>query len=251
MRFLSFLISLSFLCAPSMAQERLGFDVVSIHPSNANDLNGGIKPLPGGYGYEAKNIPVKLMISLMYRVPMRQIEGAPEWLSSERFDVEAKADHAYGVEDLREMYRNMLAERFSLRFHKESRPGNIYALTVDPGGLKMKRNDSPQDYKIPVNFTANGFMGRRVPMPYLCWFLGGQLQDDARPVVDQTGLEGNYDFDLSFRPLRGGGEDAGAAADDRPMLYDALRQQLGLKLQPAKGQVEYLVIDGVERPSAN
>jgi uncharacterized protein (TIGR03435 family) len=250
MRLPAFLMALTMVCLPLHAQQRLTFDVVSIHPSNANDLNGGIKPLPGGYGYQAKNIPVKLMISLMYRVPMRQIEGAPEWLSSERFDVEAKADHAYGVEDLREMYRNMLAERFNLRFHKESRPGNVYALTVDPGGLKMKRNDSPQDYKIPVNFTATGVAGRRVPMGYLTWFLGQALQDDARPVVDQTGLEGNYDFDLSFRPLRGG-EDAGAPTDDRPTLYDALRQQLGLRLQPGKGQVEYLVIDEVERPSAN
>jgi uncharacterized protein (TIGR03435 family) len=251
MRLRGFLLALVVVCTPAVGQGRLTFDLASIHRSNANDLTGGIKPLPGGYGYEAKNIPVKLMISLMYRIPMRQIEGAPEWLSSERFDVEAKADHAYGVEELREMYRNMLAERFNLSFHMDRRPGNVYALTVDPGGLKMKRNDGPQDYKIPVNFTANGFAGRRVPMPYLCWFLGGQLQDDGRPVADQTGLAGNYDFDLSFRPLRGAGEDAGAPADDRPTLYDALRQQLGLRLQPAKGQVEYLVIDGVDHPSAN
>jgi uncharacterized protein (TIGR03435 family) len=251
MRLPVFLFALVVAYAPAFSQDRLTFDVVSIHASSANDLNGGIKPLPGGYGYEAKNIPVKLMISLMYRVPMRQIEGAPEWLSSERFDVEAKADHAYGVEELHTMYKNMLAERFGLRFHMESRAGNVYALTVDSGGLKMKRNDGPQDYKIPVNFTANGFAGRRVPMPYLCWFLGGQLQDDGRPVADQTGLMGNYDFDLSFRPLRGAGEDAGAPADDRPTLYDALKKQLGLRLQPAKGQVEYLVIDGVDHPSAN
>src|ERR1700679_2027078 len=71
---------------------RLTFDVATIRRSNANDLAGGIKPLPGGNGYSAKNIPIKLMISLMYRVPIRQITGGPDWLASDRYDIEARAD---------------------------------------------------------------------------------------------------------------------------------------------------------------
>ena len=249
--FLTAIVSLTLVVH---AQTRLTFDVASIRSSNADNLNGGIKPLPGGYGYTAQNIPVKLMISLMYRVPMRQIKSAPEWLNTERFDVEAKADRAYSVEDLHIMYQNMLIDRFNLKFHMETKQGNIYSLTVDPSGLKMKPNDSPQDFNIPVNFAPNGFVGHRVPMPYLCWFLGQQLQNDERPVVDQTGLKGNYDFNLSFTPPRPPDvtkEDSGAPLDDRPSIYDALREQLGLKLQAEKGPVTYLVIDSIQKPSDN
>jgi uncharacterized protein (TIGR03435 family) len=250
-----------FLTAAALAQAvpqtpapaSLTFDIVSIRPSNENSVNGGIKPLPNGNGYTARNFPVKLMISLMYRIPMRQIKGGPEWLNTERFDVDAKADRTYGVEELHTMYKNMLADRLSLKFHMESKPGNIYSLTVDPTGLKMKPNTTPDDFKIPVNFTPAGFQGIRVSMPYLCWFLGQQLQDDARPVVDQTGLNGNFDFMLSFKPVNPpvAKDDTGAPPDDRPSIYEALRQQLGLHLQPTKGPVDYFVIDSVQKPSAN
>ena len=96
---------------PAVGQE-LRFDVASIHASRKADLSGGIKPMPGGVGYTAENVPVKLMISLMYKVPMRQILGAPEWLATERYDVQAKADGKYGIDELQAMYRTMLQERF-------------------------------------------------------------------------------------------------------------------------------------------
>lgn len=248
--FLVFAVCAASACAQG---DSLTFDIASIRPSNVNSLNGGIKPLPNGNGYIAQNIPVKLMISLMYRIPMRQIKGDPEWLSSERYDVSAKADKAYSVEDLHTMYKNLLADRFGLKFHVEQKQGNMYSLTVDSTGLKMKPNGSVDDFKIPVNFAAGGFDGVRVSMPYLCWFLGQQLQDDERPVIDQTGLQGNFDFHLSFKPINPpvAREDTGAAPDDRPSIYDAVRTQLGLKLQSSRGAVPYFVIDSVERPTPN
>lgn len=241
------------ICFAQDSAAGLNFEIASIRRSNEASLNGGIKPLPNGNGYLAQNIPVKLMISLMYRIPMRQIKGDPEWLSSDRYDVEAKADKAYSVEELHTMYKNLLADRFGLKFHTESKPGNIYSLTVDPSGLKMKPNGTADDFKIALNFVPGGFQGIRVSMPYLCWFLGQQLQDDERPVVDQTGLHGNFDFLLSFKPLNppAGREETGAPPDDRPSIYDALRVQLGLKLQPTRGPVEYFVIDNIQKPSAN
>src|SRR6185312_7334884 len=105
----------------------------------------------------------------------------------------------------------------------------------------MKVNESPEDFNIPMNPGPQGFVGRRVPMPYLSWFLGQTLQADGRPVIDKTGLTGNYDFTLTFSPeLR-----------DRPSIFNALREQLGLKLTAERGPVEYYVIDSVERPSDN
>jgi uncharacterized protein (TIGR03435 family) len=234
---------------------RLTFDVASIHPSKPGSVNGGIKPLPGGHGYTAENFPVQLMISLMYKVPMRQIKGAPDWLNTDRFDIEAKADHAYSVDDLHIMFQNLLADRFNLKFHKDIKEGAVYALTVDKPGLKMKVNDSPQDFNIPMNARGVGVaVGARVPMPYFSWWLGQQLQNDERPVIDLTGLDKNYDFTLTFLPLFPPDfpkENLPPELLDRPSIFDALKQQLGLKLTAQKGPVEYYVIDHVEKPSEN
>ena len=161
---------------------------------------GGIKALPGGNGYSAQNVSVKLMFALMYKVPMRQISGGPEWMNADRYDVEARVDGTYSLDDLHLMYQHLLADRFNLKFHIETKDGNVYALMLDTPGSKMKINTGPQDFKIPVTFGPEGAIGTRVPMPYLCWFLGQQLQNTNRPVIDLTGLDKNYDFTLSYLP---------------------------------------------------
>jgi uncharacterized protein (TIGR03435 family) len=259
MRFQPFILAFALVMphSPALAQDlsaRLTFDVASIRPTSADaaDRNGFIKALAGGNGYTAHNIPIKLMISLMYRVPMRQISGGPDWIESDRYDVEAKADHQYTIDDLHTMYQNLLVDRFNFKFHKEVKEGPVYALSVDSSGLRMKVNTSPQDFNIPITFDPDGrAAGVRVPIPYLCWWLGQQLQAEMRPVIDRTGLAGNnYNFTLTFAPVRP--PDAPPAEDDTlPTIFDAVKDQLGLKLQPQKGPVEYYVIDHIERPSAN
>lgn len=232
---------------------RLAFDVATIRPSDPNMQNGGIKPLPGGNGYITQNVPVKLMISLMYEVPMRQIIGGPDWMNTDRYDIEAKADGSYSKDDLHLMFQSLLADRFNLKFHKETKEGPVYALTVDKAGSKMTVNTSEQDYKIPMTPGPDGAnVGKRVSMKYLSWFLGQQVQRDGRPVVDKTGLTGNYDLTLTFAPYRG--VDAPADVPDvqnRPSLFEALKEQLGLRLTPEKGPVDYYVIDHIDRPSDN
>ncbi len=195
------------------------------------------------------------MISLMYKIPMRQIKGGPDWLASDPYDVEARADKPYNLDDLHTMYQNLLADRLNLKFHKETVEGPVYALTLDTPGSKMKINDSPQDFNIPVTYTADGSaIGRRVPMSYLSWWLGQQLQNDARPVVDMTGLDKNYDFTLSFMPVLPPDvqkENLPPELQNRPSIFDAVKQQLGLKLTAQRGPVEYYVIDHIDRPSDN
>jgi uncharacterized protein (TIGR03435 family) len=233
---------------------RLVFDVAAIRPSKPGQRGGGIKALPGGNGYIAQNIPVKLMISLMYRVPMRQIIGGPSWLDSDTYDVQAKVDRSYDIDDLHIMFQNLLAERFNLKLHKETKEGPVYALRIDTPGSKMKVNESAQDYKIPLNFGPDGAVGVRVPMPYLCWWLGQQLQSSRRPVIDLTGLSKNYDFTLSFLPELPPDVSPDSLAPeirDRPPLLEAVKEQLGLKLVPERGPIEQLVIDHIERPSEN
>ena len=233
---------------------RLTFDVATIRPSKQSDRNGGIKALPGGNGYTAQNIPIKLMISLMYRVPMRQITGGPDWLETDRYNVEARADRYYSINDLHIMYQNLLADRFNLKFHIETKEGPVYALMVDTPGSKMKINESAQDFRIPMNFAPEGAVGTRVPMPYLCWWLGQQLQNSGRPVIDLTGLDKNYDFTLSFMPELPpdvSKENLSPEVRDRPSIFEALKQQLGLKLLPQKGPVEHYIIDHIDRPTDN
>jgi uncharacterized protein (TIGR03435 family) len=101
----------------------------------------------------------------------------------------------------------------------------------------------------------NSYVGKRVPMKYFCWFLSNQLTAEERPVIDRTGLgDKNFDFTLSFAPElppNVAKENLPPGLLDRPSLFDALKEQLGLKLQPEKGPVEYYVIDHLEKPSEN
>jgi uncharacterized protein (TIGR03435 family) len=253
------LVAVVVLIATSFAHtqdkpKRLTFEVAAIRLSKQENRNGGIKALSGGNGYTAQNIPVKLMISLMYKVPMRQITGGPDWLASDRYNVEAKTDGSYNIDDLHTMYQNLLADRFNLKFHIETKEGSVYALMVDTPGSKMKVNDSPQDYKIPMNFSPEGVVGTRVPMSYLAWFLGQQLQNTSRPVIDLTGLNKNYDFTLSYLPELPpdfSKDNLSPEVRDRPSIFDAVKQQLGLKLVAQRGPIDYYVIDHIDRPTDN
>lgn len=199
-RLLIIVATIGLLIPPLFGQapaERLTFDVAAIHATTPGQLNGFIKAIPGGLGYLAQNVTVKMMISVMYKVPMRQIKGGPDWLDIEHYDVEAKTDRAYSRDDLQIRFQNLLADRCNLKFHKETKEGNVYVLTLDQQGtdqpaLKMKPNDSPEDFNIPVTYGDNGLViGKRVPMKYLSWWLGQALQRDERPVIDRTGLSGN------------------------------------------------------------
>ena len=174
-------------------------------------------------------------------------------MEDERFDVEARTDKPYNTDDLHTMYQNLLADRFGLKFHKETKEGNIYALTIAPSGLKMKANESAQDFQIPINGPPQHTVGVRVPITHFSWWLGQILQNDGRPVVNETGLTGNYDFTLAFMPQLppGAADNLPQEIRDLPPIFTALRDQLGLKLTAQKGPVEYSIIDHVEKPSEN
>ena len=239
----------------AVSRQVLRFDVASVRLSEPGLRGGGVKPLPGGNGYTVINIPVKLMISLMYRVPMRHIEGGPDWLNTDSYDIEARTDHPGSIDDLHIMFQNLLADRFNLKFHKEIKEGPEYALSVDKLGLKMTENQSGQDLKIPITFGAGGEAnGVRVLMQYVCWWLGQQLQRDDRTAINKTGLDRSYNFTLSFAPELPPDvpkDSLPPELRDRPSIFDAVKEQLGLKLTAEKGPVENLVIDHVGRPSEN
>lgn len=245
------------VCAHGQAPHpRLTFDVAAIHASQPGARGGMVKPLPNGTGYTVQNMTAKTMMAVMYRIPSRQISGGPDWFGTEAFDVEARTDASYILDDLHIMFQNLLADRFGLKFHIETKEGPVYDLVVDKSGVKMKPAGSVGDLNIPITPAGPGqFVGAKVPMHYLCWFLGQVMPDDPRPVVDDTGLTQVYDFTLKFAPEL----PPGAVFSDNmppefrnlPVLRDALEEQLGLKLIPAKGPVDYYVIDHLDLPSGN
>ncbi len=232
---------------------RMTFEVVSVKPSKPGGRGGAMKVLPGGQEFVAQNFPIRLMIARMHWVPSRQVTGGPEWMDSELWDIQAKADRpGYTREQMLEMLGNLLEDEFKLKLRKDPKEGPVYALTVDKSGLKMKVNESPEDFEIPIQGGPGGVtVGKRVAMERLCFQLGSFLQNDGRPVIDKTGLAGYYDFTLSFLPeLPPGFDKANLPPEmlNRPSIFDAVKSQLGLKLEAQKGPVDYYVVERAEKP---
>jgi uncharacterized protein (TIGR03435 family) len=235
----------------------LAFDVARIKLSEPGGRGGAIRPLNGGQTYVATNMPIRQIIQLMYRITPAQLVGGPDWLANERYDIDGKTEmKGATIDQLHEMFQSLLADRFKLKFHKETRELSGYALVVDKSGPKMKVSELPNTFDIPIKGARIGKLsGERVPMEYLAFFLSQQLN---QPVVDKTALDKFYDFTLEVAPP---GPPPGAAppADgsplppppDGPDIFAALREQLGLKLESRKVPVQVFVIDRVERPADN
>jgi len=236
----------------------LRFDVASFKPSEAQQPGGGIRPAPGGQRYQATNCPIKLMIQVAYRMKAEQIIGGPAWLD-DRYDMEAKAEKQSNADEMHVMLMNLLVDRMQLKFHHEKKEMAMYALTVDKGGHKLRPHPAansgepwidqaqPKPLHMKMNATS-------VTMDYFAFRLANLMD---RPVVNLTNLAGDYDFPLEYtRELpvgfpEGGkinGEDPDTTA---PSIYEALKAQLGLNLKAQKGPVDVLVIDHVEKPTAN
>jgi len=243
---------------PSPAAPTLKFEVASLKPSQPGGTGGGIRPAPGGERYLASNMPLKSLIMTAYRLQADQVLGGPSWMETDIYDMNAKAEKPSTIEELHLMLQDLLTDRFKLRFHHEARELPIYALLVDKGGPKLKANEgqSAGDPWIDNTFEQLKMTmhAKFAPMDFFAWRLSMVMD---RHVIDQTKLAGGYDFDLAFtRELPAGAAPGalfnGAPVDtSTPTIFDAIRQQLGLKLERQKGLVDMIVIDHVEKPTAN
>ena len=288
------------------AATQLKFEVASIKPV-APSLDGRytvrMRDYPGRVDYSS--VSLKAIVQQACEVRDFQISG-PDWMASTRFDVVAKLTADTPRSRVPEMLRSLLAERFKLATHREAKELPIYALVVGKGGPKMKESEvdanapSPEGGRGPGGPAASGGTGA-----VDCGLRGeiaaatgsmmnkgpGHLQGHGmnmvsltntlaalagRPVVDQTGLKGNYDFDLDYAPdegqrmstggapppppLQGGAPGGGAVQipsagtpdPDGVSLLNAVQSQLGLKLEARKGPVELIVVDHIEKtPTEN
>ncbi len=224
------------------------WEVATVKPSDPNDTNGQHIRLRGRHVMLLDHT-VEDILLIGYGVQKSQLVGEPDWVKTEKWDVDGVPD-VEGEPDLRqlrEMMQKILKERFGMELHREQREMPVFALTVAKGGPKMTPNTSdPNGWMDQQNSAANGRDVenlKNASMPDLAEILQFRCN---RPVVDQTGLKGRYDFKLQWTIDEARATDA----DAPPGLFTAIKEQIGLKLEPVKAQAEVLVVDKVERPSA-
>ena len=237
---------------PDKGTEVQDFEVATIKPHPAGDQSSSM----GGRAdrYEARNVTVKMLIEAAFSMPADQISGGPPWMEQQRFDVTAKvADSAWDrIKSLRSgdqyeaknvMLQGLLKERFGLVFSHQPKELTVYALVQARGGAKLRPHGAPKppEKEGRVSMMATG--QQDAPVSSLAKFLAGYLR---RTVVDQTGLEGRFDFDFAV-PIP---EDNTPDARDTS-LFQALEDQLGLKLVSKKATVDTLHIEKLEEPSEN
>ena len=186
-----------------------------------------------------------------------QLEGASDWMQSDRYDIAARApgDRVPTVEDEKRMLQALLAERFQLKIHPETHEKPVYALVVGKNGLKLKENAAGSGV---VKFNRKG---RDVEMVFTGTPIDSlivqfpRMPGIDRPVLDETGLSGKYDFQFRLTDVQLGMrvEQNGIPAADAEgaSVFTALQDQLGLKLEPRRAPIQVFVIDRVERPSEN
>ena len=225
------------------------FEVATIKQTKPND------PVDGhdakGRHVTVENYSVNNMIEFAYSVHRRQVEGGPAWLDEQHYDIDGIADVAGKPNDkqMKAMIRKLLADRFQLSIHHEKKELSVYAITVGKSGAKLTKSlgdpNGLSDEEGNGNSTGLEVKFTNFSMADLAEHL--QTLGQARPVVDRTGIAGRYDFKLKWLPDTWGNASPNAA----PVLGTALQEQLGLKLEGTNAMVDVIVIDQVERPSAN
>jgi bla regulator protein blaR1 len=238
------------------------FDVASVRPNTSTETGGFIQA-PRGPSFSVGNQTLGTLIGFAYELQRGQLVGQPAWVNTERYDIVAKAERDIPPGPaLRMMLRSLLADRFKLAVHRETRETPIYALVMarsdgQPGPrLRRPANDHCAQRRAasakgqpPPPLSADPVCGIRgnqseltagsYPLSSFTAFLAGTVR---RPVVDRTGLSGEWDFDLKWNP------DPASTDTERPSIFTALQEQLGLKLEATTGPVDVLVVDRVERP---
>ena len=210
------------------------FDVASIKLSAAEPGSAsGVRSDVGRIS--ARNVTVRGCLKSAYNLPEAQILGGPKWVDEERYDIDAKAGGPASDGELMIMLRQLLTERFQLVFHRETKPLNGYGLVVGKKGLTAKRSEP--DAQSKTSSTRRSIDATRCNMAHLASALSAVVHV---PVLDATGIDGDYDIQLQWTP-----------DELQSAVFPALEEQLGLKLEARKVPKEVIVIDSVQKPSRN
>jgi uncharacterized protein (TIGR03435 family) len=235
-----------FLCLAILVAGTLGaqsFDVVSIRHNNTGAHRSSERTNPGHV--MAENITPSSMIQQAFGIRASQIEGAPGWIETDQYDLQATTGTAKDLNDieLQPYWQSMLATRFRMKYHREAKEMQVYALTVAKGGPKLPVNTGGGDASTHLASNAHhvSLTSTHISMPRFAELLAKRLDRD---VIDKTGLTGVYDVKLDWSPDLS--TDTGFSS-----IFTALQEQLGLKLESGNGPVEIIAIDNIERPTEN
>jgi len=229
-------ILLALALGPHLAAQ--AFDAASIKPADPEHIGLQIYS-PNAGSFRAMAADIKHLMAFAYTARDVQISGGPRWADTELFDIEAKAPGPATIPELRLMVQALLADRFHLKMHRESKEQSVFNLVVGKKGPTLTLVESKG---LGIGLDKTELRGRGANMSGLASVLSSRV---GNQVIDKTNLSGFYNFVLTWTPDDAPGTEAG------PSIFNALQEQLGLKLEPAKGMVEMLIVDGVERPSGN
>ena len=242
---------------PMAADADPSFEVATIKPSDPNRRGRLFRVQPAHFS--TINTTLNDLIGFSYGLHARQVTGAPDWVGTEKYDLDGKPDGEGQPNEAqwKTMIQKLLADRFQLKFHHEKKELSVYALVVAKGGPKIMKSDGNSNGPPSLLFRGLGNLpARNATMADFASVMQRAVLD--RPVVDQTRLEGRYNFALNWTPdetqfasLGGVPPGIGDKPDAPPDLFTAIQQQVGLKLEATKALVDVMVIDKVEKPSAN
>jgi uncharacterized protein (TIGR03435 family) len=289
--------------AMEAAGVKMSFDVASAKPNKSSDLQrytnfplGGSAFVPTGGLFSTKNIPLLIYINCAYNLtPQSKLIGLPAWVSSDRFDIEARAQGDPSKDDLRLMMQSLLADRFKLALHHQTQQAPVFALVLSKEGKtgpqlqphaedgscataaatanKPPASGTPPPAPLSPPSSTSGLQlppivcgtvfglspastpgrlrvgGKNVTMAQLAKQLPVRGLD--RPVLDNTGLSGTFDFSLEWSPPPDPAQPGSTSDETGPTFIEALQEQLGLKLDSQTGPVDVLVVDHIEEPSPN
>jgi len=242
---------------PMAADANPSFEVATIKPSKPDDQRKAF--IVRGNEFHIINEPLTQIISFAFDVQAKQVVGLPEWGDSDKYDIDAKPDGegAPSGKQWKIMIQKLLADRFQLTFHKDKKELPVYVLSVAKTGSKLTKDDSAPNGLPGLFFQGLGKLNvHNALMSDFTGLMQSVVLD--RPVIDQTGLTGRFDFTLNWTPDDSQFSGMGArvppptdSADAPPNLYTAIQEQIGLKLEATKAPADVMVIDHVEKPSAN
>jgi uncharacterized protein (TIGR03435 family) len=240
------LLAIGILLLPGLqGQSSRQFEVAVIRPNLSGASAGTSFEVFEGGRLKITNEPVKLLIRAAFQLQNAQIAGGPSWLETDRYDIEAKTGRPEKPKpgQLSPQLQSLLASRFNLKFHRETRELTVYALVVAKDGPKLKAKVEGESTGMATHGgqSKSQVVGTAVPMATLAAYLGNRL---GRIVVDKTGLSESYSFTMEWAPDQ-------ASDSSSPSLTTALREQLGLRLESQKSPVEVLVVDSLQKPSEN
>jgi uncharacterized protein (TIGR03435 family) len=230
----------------------MSFEVASVKPSKSLDGGGSIGPRPGGRLF-ARNVSTRALIGFAFSLPTYQLAGGPDWITTDKFDLDANGGSTASLDEMRQMLRTLLEDRFKVMTHRETRQidgftlirmrpdrlgPNLRASTLDCS-ISFSSEPRCREGRITFTDTREEWKAIGIPSAVIARDVSASVN---KPISDNTQLSGTFDLELRWSPEM-------AQSPELPSIYTALQEQLGLRLQSTRVPVEVLVVDHIERPT--